>query len=142
MQIRNASEMMGRAEDRGDGARSVQLYPDPLSRDGLVALDLWEVEPGGSMPPTSHAEEHILYVVAGSGELSGGGDGTARNGSLPGAERSALAQEQRARDPTRAGDNSAPRALTEVSWSRGEQYTFGSKAGGARCSSDGGRGSG
>src|SRR5438477_3421374 len=71
MKIRNASDMMSRAESIGQGCRVTQLHPEGPSGHAILAVDLWEIEPGGFTPLSAHAEEHVMFVISGSGELSG-----------------------------------------------------------------------
>src|SRR5207302_602340 len=71
MEIRNASDMMSRAQSVGQGCRVTQLYPDGPSSHAILAVDLWEIEPGGFTPTTAQAEEQVMFVISGSGELSG-----------------------------------------------------------------------
>jgi ribonuclease HI len=75
MEILNASNLMSRAESAGDRARIAQLYPSSPAPQGLLAVDLLEIEPGGSTVWLEHAEEHVLFVVSGEGEIRGGGEG-------------------------------------------------------------------
>jgi len=74
MEILNASNLMSRAEAAGDRARIVQLYPSNGASHGLLAVDLLEIEPGGSTTWLEHAEEHVLFVVSGEGEIRAAGD--------------------------------------------------------------------
>ncbi len=71
MEIRNASDMMSRAETVGQGCRVTQLHPYGPLGYAILAVDLWEIEPGGFTPLSGHAEEHVMFVISGSGELSG-----------------------------------------------------------------------
>lgn len=77
MELFDVASLTGRARSLGDGASIVALYPTGANSTpgGLVALDLLEVEPGASTPTMQAAEEHFLYVVAGSGEVKGGAGG-------------------------------------------------------------------
>jgi ribonuclease HI len=75
MEIRDATAMSGRGEEFGNGARLTQLHPDVMSAQAVVAVDLWEIEPGGSTPLLASAEEQILFVLSGTGELSGATEG-------------------------------------------------------------------
>jgi ribonuclease HI len=77
MEIRNVADMASRAENMGTGARVTQVYPEGGTGQALLAVDLWEIEPGGSVPARTDAEEHVLFVVSGSGELGSGSDGAA-----------------------------------------------------------------
>ncbi|HEX9987266.1 MAG TPA: cupin domain-containing protein [Chloroflexia bacterium] len=76
MEIRDVSTMRERAESMGQGARSTQLYPNGPASQGLLAVDLWEIEPGGSTALQAHPEEHVLYVLSGLGEVAGAGGGS------------------------------------------------------------------
>src|SRR5437764_14378280 len=71
MQVHDAVEMASRAEGLGTGARLTQLHPHGPSADAVLAVDLLEIDPGGSTPLSGHAEEHVLFVVSGTGEVSG-----------------------------------------------------------------------
>jgi ribonuclease HI/quercetin dioxygenase-like cupin family protein len=64
---------MNRATGVGEHARMAQLYPSGSPAQGLLAVDLLEVEPGGSTAMLEHAEEHLLFVISGTGEIRGGG---------------------------------------------------------------------
>lgn len=77
MEIRDASSMMGRAEEVGSGAKMAQLHPSGPVGQGhaLLAVDLLEIEPGGSTRLLQYAEEHLLFVIAGTGELKMGTGG-------------------------------------------------------------------
>ena len=77
MELVDSANLMGRAEKLGDGARLGALYPATGVGGSLVAVDLLEVEPGGATPRLQTAEEHILYVLAGSGEVHAGDNGPA-----------------------------------------------------------------
>ncbi len=66
---------MSRAESAGDRARIGQLYPSISASQGLLAVDLLEIEPEGSTAWLEHAEEQVLFVVSGEGEIRGSGDG-------------------------------------------------------------------
>lgn len=74
MEIRDVSSMKGYAASSGDSASVTQLYPVGPS-NGLLALDLWEVQPGGQTSLQAHMEEHVLFVLSGSGEISSGDGG-------------------------------------------------------------------
>ncbi|HST05137.1 MAG TPA: cupin domain-containing protein, partial [Chloroflexia bacterium] len=52
------------------------LYPATGAGGSLVAVDLLEVEPEGSTPLMQAAEEHILYILSGAGEVQGGEGGS------------------------------------------------------------------
>ncbi len=73
MEIRDVSSLAGNAHDAGDGATVTPLYPSTSLGQGLVAVDLWEIAPGGSMASHAHPEEHVLFVLSGQGRLTGGG---------------------------------------------------------------------
>lgn len=77
MELVDSANSMGRAEKLGDGARLGALYPAAGVSGSLVAVDLLEVEPGSATSRLQTAEEHILYVLAGSGEVHGGDNGAA-----------------------------------------------------------------
>src|SRR3954468_14622134 len=72
MQVYHASELTGRTESRGRGTRSTQLYPGGSAAQGLLVLDLLEVEQGAEMSQVGLPEERVMFVLAGTGELSGG----------------------------------------------------------------------
>ncbi|MEP6776159.1 MAG: hypothetical protein ABJA50_11245, partial [Chloroflexota bacterium] len=85
MELVDSANLMGRAEKLGNGARLGALYPAAGVSGSLVAVDLLEVEPDSATPLLQTAEEHILYVLAGSGEVHGGDNGAAalvRSGSV------------------------------------------------------------
>jgi ribonuclease HI/quercetin dioxygenase-like cupin family protein len=85
MELVDSANLMGRAEKLGDGARLGALYPAAGVSGSLVAVDLLEVEPGSATPRLQTAEEHILYVLTGLGEVHGGDNGAAalvRSGSV------------------------------------------------------------
>ncbi|MBF6611948.1 MAG: reverse transcriptase-like protein [Chloroflexi bacterium] len=69
MEIRNVSTIRATGGD-GQGASTRQLYPAGDAAQSLLAVDLLEVETGGQVKLHSYGEEHILFVIAGSGELS------------------------------------------------------------------------
>src|SRR5207248_6455242 len=71
MEILDASNLMDRAESVGEQARMAQLYPSGSAGSALLAVDLLEIEPGGSTAPLQHAEEQVLFVLSGSGEVRG-----------------------------------------------------------------------
>jgi ribonuclease HI len=75
MEIYDQSSLVARKKDIGDRASVTPLYPVG-SADGLVAVDLLEIAPDGSTRRHSHSEEHVLFVVSGSGELSSGEGGS------------------------------------------------------------------
>jgi ribonuclease HI len=56
----------------GEKARITQLYPTGAGPMGLLAVDLLEIEPGGSTAMLRHTEEQVLYVLSGTGEVRGG----------------------------------------------------------------------
>lgn len=61
-----------------DGARGAQVRElTPPGPETGVALDLWEIAPGGQSPSHRHPEEHMCYVLAGEGTLYGTEDGPA-----------------------------------------------------------------
>ena len=71
MEIRNAADMAGRAETIGQGCRLTQLHPAGPAAGALQVVDLLEIEPDGFTPVSAHAEEHVMYVIAGTCELTG-----------------------------------------------------------------------
>src|SRR5207247_10781295 len=71
MEILDASNLMVRAENMGEQARMAQLYPSGSAGSALLAVDLLEVEPGGSTALLQHPEEQVLFVLSGSGEVRG-----------------------------------------------------------------------
>jgi quercetin dioxygenase-like cupin family protein/ribonuclease HI len=73
MEIREVSSLAMNAQDVGDGATVTPLYPSATWGQGLVAVDLWEIAPGGTMSRHAHPEEHVLYVLSGQGRLMGEG---------------------------------------------------------------------
>src|SRR3954452_7928561 len=75
MHVHDAADMAFRAESLGTGARLTQLHPQGPSSDALLAVDLLEIEPGGSTPLSVHAEEQVLFVISGQGEVSGAAAG-------------------------------------------------------------------
>ena len=75
MELFDLTSLAGRARSLGDGARMTALHPAGQAAGGLVALDLFEVDAGASTPAMQTAEERFLYVVAGAGEIKGGGGG-------------------------------------------------------------------
>lgn len=72
MEIRDVSSMKSYAQPTGDSASLTQLYPLPSSI-GLLAVDLCEIQPGGHTSLHSHAEEHVLFILSGQGEITGEG---------------------------------------------------------------------
>ena len=75
MEIRNAAEMAERGERIGQGCRLTQLHPVGSVGAAMQAVDLLEIEPGGFTPLSAHAEEHVMFVISGEGEVSGAGIG-------------------------------------------------------------------
>ncbi len=71
MEIRDVSSMKGYADRKGESAQVIQLYPAGTA-NGLVAVDLWEIEPGGQTSLHAHSEEHVLFVLEGEGEIAAG----------------------------------------------------------------------
>jgi ribonuclease HI len=71
MEILDASNLMDRAESVGEQARMAQLYPSGSAGSALLAVDLLEIEPGGSTALLQHVEEQVLFVLSGSGEVRG-----------------------------------------------------------------------
>ncbi len=69
MEIRNVSTIRATNGD-GQGASIRQLYPLVDAAQSLLAVDLLEIEADGQTKLHSHGEEHLLFVIAGSGELS------------------------------------------------------------------------
>ena len=72
MEIRDAAELGKTSVPSGERASVTPLHPIRRS-DGLVAVDLWELEPGGNIGVHTHGEEHVIFVISGSVEVSGGG---------------------------------------------------------------------
>ncbi len=72
MEIRDAAELGTSASPGGKGATLTPLHPLHRS-DGLVSVDLWVVEPRGKIDVHTHGEEHVIFVVSGAVEVSGGG---------------------------------------------------------------------
>ncbi len=73
MEIREVSGLASGAQSLGEGATVTPLYPSTAWGQGLVAVDIWEIAPGGTLSNHSHPEEHVLYVLSGQGRLMGGG---------------------------------------------------------------------
>jgi quercetin dioxygenase-like cupin family protein/ribonuclease HI len=73
MEIREVSSLAMSAQDVGNGATVTPLYPSTAWGQGLVAVDLWEIAPGGTLSRHAHPEEHILFVLSGQGRLMGEG---------------------------------------------------------------------
>src|SRR5687767_12125134 len=76
MEIRDASELRSASAPGGEKATVTQLHPMRQS-DGLVAVDLWVLEPGGNVEAHRHGEEHVIFVMSGAVEVSGGGASSA-----------------------------------------------------------------
>ncbi len=78
MEIHDASTLLMPVPDSGDGVKVARLYPTDTGRagGGLLAVDLWELDPGASTPLHRHAEEHVLFVISGTGELRGSAPGS------------------------------------------------------------------
>jgi ribonuclease HI/quercetin dioxygenase-like cupin family protein len=70
MQLSDVSSLRGFSEQLAEGVTLTQLYPHAGDGNGLLALDLLEVEAGSQSPMRSSAEEQVLFVVSGTGELS------------------------------------------------------------------------
>lgn len=71
MELINVRTVAGRPV-AGDGASGAQVRElTPAAAEAGLALDLWEIAPGGCSPRHSHPEEHQCYVLAGSGEYRG-----------------------------------------------------------------------
>ncbi len=71
MQLINTRTTVGRAEaDAGASGATVRELT-PAGVEAGLALDLWEIAPGGSGPLHRHPEEHQCYVLAGAGEYRG-----------------------------------------------------------------------
>lgn len=73
MEIRDLASLAGSAQSLGSGASVTPLYPSSAWGQGLVAVDLWEIEPGGSLASHAHPEEHVLFVLSGQGRITGEG---------------------------------------------------------------------
>jgi quercetin dioxygenase-like cupin family protein/ribonuclease HI len=71
MEIRDASELRKTSAPGGEGATLTPLHPVQGS-DGLVSVDLWVIEAGGSVSTHKHGEEHVIFVISGMIEVSGG----------------------------------------------------------------------
>ena len=71
MQVHDAGEMASRAESLGSNARITQLHPLGPTEDAMLAVDLLEIDPDGSTPLGAHHEEHVYFVLAGTGEIRG-----------------------------------------------------------------------
>ncbi len=72
MQLGDVQSLRGHSESPAEGVTLTQLYPHGGDGNGLVAVDLLEIEARSQMPLRSHAEEQVLFVVSGTGELSNG----------------------------------------------------------------------
>ncbi|HEY0068735.1 MAG TPA: cupin domain-containing protein [Chloroflexia bacterium] len=70
MQLSDVSSLRGFSEQLAEGVTLTQLYPHVGDGNGLLALDLLEVEAGSLSPMRNSAEEQVLFVVSGTGELS------------------------------------------------------------------------
>ncbi|MEA2576161.1 MAG: ribonuclease [Chloroflexia bacterium] len=70
MQLSDVSSLRGFSEQLAEGVTLTQLYPHLGESNGLLALDLLEVEAGSQSPLRSSGEEQVLFVVSGTGELS------------------------------------------------------------------------
>jgi ribonuclease HI len=71
MQLTNVFTTPAR-EVRGEGATGAQVRElTPPGVEAGMALDLWEIAPGGRAPGHAHPEEHQCYVLAGAGEYHG-----------------------------------------------------------------------
>src|SRR6476469_7353371 len=77
MQVFNVSLLAGRAENLGTKARVTELRPHGASSNAMLVLDLVEIEPGGFTPLGAHAEEHVVFVISGSGTVQGASSGGA-----------------------------------------------------------------
>jgi quercetin dioxygenase-like cupin family protein/ribonuclease HI len=75
LEVRELASAMRGAEEPARGVRAAQLYPAATGGgDGaLVALDVWELQPGASLSAQAHPEEQLVYVLSGEGRLSGEG---------------------------------------------------------------------
>ncbi len=84
MQISDVSGSRGYSEHPAEGVTLTQLYPHGSGGNGLLALDLIEIEAGGRLPEQTGMEERVLFVVSGTGELSqdGGPAVAVRAGSV------------------------------------------------------------
>lgn len=74
MEIRDAKSIKARSGLAGAPGASVRpLYPAAprFGAGSLLAVDLWEIEPGSATTAHEHSEEHVLFVLSGSGELLG-----------------------------------------------------------------------
>ncbi|MEO6458147.1 MAG: cupin domain-containing protein [Chloroflexia bacterium] len=71
MEIRDAAELSSTSASGGEEATVTPLHPLRRS-DGLVAVDLWVVEPGGKISIHKHGEEHVIFVISGAMDVSSG----------------------------------------------------------------------
>ncbi len=71
MQLTNSQTAPARdvSGEGAAGARVRELTPPGVA--AAVALDLWEIAPGGRAPAHTHPEEHQCYVLTGAGEYHG-----------------------------------------------------------------------
>lgn len=74
MQLSDVSSLRGFSETVAEGVTLTQLYPQGGDGNGLLALDLLEVEAGSELPVRGSGEEQVLFVVSGTGELSQDGN--------------------------------------------------------------------
>lgn len=74
MQLSDVSSLRGFSETVAEGVTLTQLYPQGGDGNGLLALDLLEVEAGSELPVRSSSEEQVLFVVSGTGEISQDGN--------------------------------------------------------------------
>jgi ribonuclease HI/mannose-6-phosphate isomerase-like protein (cupin superfamily) len=77
MEIHDATTLLTKMPGAGRGVSTARLHPigQGPAGGGLLAVDLWELDPGASTPVHEHAEEHVLFVIAGTGELRGSAPG-------------------------------------------------------------------
>ena len=75
MEIRELQNAMLNAETVARGVIAAALYPSGMVGGALVAVDVWELEPGASLAATPGHEEQIVYVLAGEGRLTSGDGG-------------------------------------------------------------------
>src|SRR5215217_629720 len=71
MEILDASELVDPGRSIGNKARVGQVYPSGSGGQGLLAVDLIEVEPSGNTSLLRHDEERVLFVLSGTGEVRG-----------------------------------------------------------------------
>ncbi|MDQ6692972.1 MAG: cupin domain-containing protein [Chloroflexota bacterium] len=69
MEIKDLSSL---AKNELGGMAVTQLYPGASMAGALMAVDLWEIAPGGASALQRHSEEHLLFFIVGSGEVSAG----------------------------------------------------------------------